>query len=149
MRILFCSGSDHAFEKYGAGKLSHPIEWRRMLFEMRENEVEIEFRENVFAYEPSVKGGIAGKLVLDENASISALRHEFQHFLEDRENDFPGMAFYLRDYENFWGGEFRAYLIELKFAKENKDFDLARKIIQDMRERKREIREDWFGIKDE
>jgi len=149
MRKFFCSGEDHAFKRYGAGKLSHPVEWEKMLFEMETNGVEIEFQENVFAYEPNIKGKAAGKLVIDRNSSISALRHEHQHFLEDRANDYPGIAFYLSDYKQFWGGEFRAYLVELKFAKENKDVDLARKIIQDMKRRRQEIREDWFGIEDE
>lgn len=134
--------------KYGAGRISHPMEWKQRLQEMKRAGVEIEFQVGRLGYEPQPSGQYQkpGKLVIDPDASISALRHEYSHFVDDRNTGYQGIPYFFSDYDRMWGGEFRAYLEELKFVRERKDFELARELVKLMRERRREIRVDWFGM---
>lgn len=52
---------------------------------------------------------------------------------------FRGLMAYLADDEMFWRMEFRAYFEENRFAREQKDYDLGRKIVKLMRERRNKI----------
>lgn len=50
-----------------------------------------------------------------------------------------GLKTYRQDDEIFWRFEFRAFLEEIKFAREHKDFELGRKIVKIMRRVRNEI----------
>lgn len=97
-----------------------------------------------YGYSPGSKNDfetIAGHIFLDPNASWSAMLHEAQHFFDDYENGYPNYGFYFDGNGlEFWRMEFRGYLVELNFARKNRDFDLARKIIEEMRERRKQLR---------
>ena len=136
---MFFTEDDPAREKYGEAKISHPKEYAEKLRILKEAGVTIDQTRPLMAYSPAKNA--AGVFILDPKASISALRHEFQHFLEDREAGYLGLKAYRQDDEIFWGFEFRAFWEEVKFAREQKDFELGRKIVRIMRR----VRNEVFG----
>lgn len=137
MRDNFLTTDDPAREKYGAAKDSHPKETERIFNALRKEGVDIDQSRPMMAYSPAANR--PGRFIIDPNASISALRHEYKHFLDDKKEGYPGLKFYREDDERFWRMEFWAYAEELKFAHAQKDYDLGRKIVKLMRERKAEI----------
>lgn len=97
----------------GPGKDSHPKEWNRILSKLENDGVEIVYREGVFGYSPSK--GQAGQMLIDENASITALMHEYQHYVDDKVADFPGMEYHFQT-KNRLKMELNAYMKEIHFA---------------------------------
>ena len=136
---MFFTNDDPAREKYGAAKQSHPQEYAEKLQILLKAGVTIDKSRPFMAY--SLAKNVPGLFILDENASVSAFRHEFQHFLDDREAGYLGLKAYREDDEVFWQFEFRAYWQEVKFAREDKDFELGRKIVRIMRK----VRNKIFG----
>ncbi len=134
---FFFTKSDPALEKYGAGRLSHPKEYTEIFEFLRQEGVEVVERVGVMGYSPAK--GEPGRLIIDRDCSISALRHEVQHYQDDKAFGFPGLATYLQDEWLTWKFEFNAYWEEIKFAKNKKDFELGRKIVKLMKERRFEI----------
>jgi hypothetical protein len=132
---IFGSDGDSAFKKYGAGKNSHPREWEQTIDKLKQAGCRFKWRENAWAYDP--ENGKAGFIILPPNASFSALLHEAKHFWDDFELGFPCFGFCMRQPDLRWRMEFWAYVEELKFARENKDLELAKEILENMRRRKR------------
>ena len=138
---MFHSEYDPAREKYGAAKDSHPKEFYEKMKILTEAGVEIDQTRPLMAYSPAKNR--AGRFIIDREASISALRHEFRHFLDDRNAGYLGLKAYREDDEVFWKHEFRAYFEEINFAREQKDYELGRRIVKIMRE----VRNEIFGGK--
>ena len=82
--------------------------------------------------------GRPGKLIIDPEASIGALRHEYRHMLDDFELQHPGMRI-IADGDKFWELEFRGYMEELNLARSIKDYEAGSFIISEMRQRRLEI----------
>lgn len=82
--------------------------------------------------------GRPGRLIIDPEASIGALRHEYRHMLDDFELQHPGMRI-IADSDKFWKIEFRGYMEELNLARNIKDYDACSFIISEMRQRRLEI----------
>ncbi|WP_254495152.1 hypothetical protein [Brevibacillus sp. RS1.1] len=73
---------------YGPGRLSHSEEWDSIIKKAKEEGVEVRILDrDIMAYAP--KGNGPGQLNIYEDASISALRHEDQHFLDDKAKGYP------------------------------------------------------------
>lgn len=70
--------------------------------------------------------------------SIGALRHEYRHMLDDFSLGHPGMRI-IADNDKFWELEFRGYLEGLNLAREIKDYDAGKLIIDEMHQRRMEI----------
>ena len=69
------------------------------------------------AYAPGLKEGSPGQLVIDQNASLSALKHEYQHFLDARADGFPSFGKQMfEDPKKRVIKELRAYMVEIKEA---------------------------------
>lgn len=83
---------------------------------MEENGVEVVYREGVMGYGPLRKGE-PGQILIDPEASMSALRHEYSHFLEAKSNGFPSVAESYQDWEGRIADELKAYTIEIEEAK--------------------------------
>ena len=90
-----------------------------------------------------VEKGQPAKIKIDENASLAAVMHERRHFLDDKENGYPGFAYYLMDNDRFWRYEERGYLEELKIAEKYGYHEEVQEIKKEMEKRRREI----YGIK--
>ncbi|WP_083609421.1 MULTISPECIES: hypothetical protein [unclassified Paenibacillus] len=73
---------------YGPGRLCHPEEWNNIIKQAQEAGVEVRILDrDIMAYAP--RGNVPGQLNIFEDASISALRHEYQHFLDDMAKGYP------------------------------------------------------------
>lgn len=145
---VFKSSNDPARKYYGAGSESHPEEWNQTIDYLKNEGVDVKIEGVSMVYGPSSTKGNPGNLRIAKSASISALRHELYHYEHDKARNFPGMRFFFEKYEERWRSEFRAYVVELKFAREAKNADLAREIIAEMRQTRKELRE-WYGISED
>lgn len=144
--MVFSSTNDPARKYYGAGRLSHPKEWSETIEYLERQGVSVKIGdEPTMAYGAASQAGLPGSLRIDKNASISALRHELYHYQYDRRRGFPGMRFFFERYEERWRSEFWAYVVELRFAGEMKNPALAREIIAEMRQARKDLRE-FYGI---
>lgn len=76
----------------GPGIDSNPEEWNRIIKELENSGVEIIYREGAMGYgpHPSINGK-PGQFLIDPNASISALEHEYLHFKQAESEGFPNM----------------------------------------------------------
>ena len=124
--------------RLGPASKSHPEELDSILNHAKELNVRVEFRPGTLAYEPSLSSGKPGRLILDPEASIGAVRHEYRHMLDDMEMGYPGFKL-IADSEAFWKLEFRGYMEEIRIARQLRDYDAGRFILQEMRARRMEI----------
>ena len=137
---VFRSNADPLRDTYGPAWQSHSEEYNSALKELEAAGVEISFRVGNLGYSPAKNK--PGRFILDPDASIGALRHEMCHFRDIRNAGYPGIGPYLDDPALFWRMEYRAYMEEIRFARSQRDFTNARKILQVMKQRKHEL----FGV---
>jgi hypothetical protein len=123
--------------RLGPAQLSHPAEYAQIITELKGAGVTIEKRPGSLGYSPT-KGG-PGKMVLDPDASIGALRHEYQHFLDVQAAEFPGLGAYFNDLPEYARLEVRGYLREIYTARQTGHADLVPKIVQQMKARVKEV----------
>ena len=104
--------ADPVRDVLGPGRLSHPDEWHSTLENLKQAGVEIMLTpEERLAYAPGTRPGNPGQIHLHEDASIGALRHEYQHFLDDQAAGFLGtrglydLAFRKKTEQNAYGIE--------------------------------------------
>jgi hypothetical protein len=129
--------ADLLLTRLGPARLSHPEEYAQIMKELEGAGVTIEQRVGSLAYSPA-KGG-PGKMVLDPDASVGALRHEYQHFLDVQAAEFPGLGAYYKDLPEFARLEVRGYMREIATARQTGNADLVPKIVKQMRARVKEI----------
>jgi hypothetical protein len=132
----FRSASDLLRVRLGAARISHPEEFARIIKELEGAGVEIEWGTSMAYSGP--KGG-AGKIKLDPDMSIAALRHEFQHFRDVQAAGFPGLAYYYENPLAYATVEVRGYLKEIETARATGNADIVPKIIDQMKQRVRGI----------
>jgi hypothetical protein len=137
---VFRSEADLLRARLGPARVSHPDEYASIIRELENAGVQIDYRPGCLAYSPQ-KGG-PGKIVLDPDASIGALRHEFRHYADVRDAGFPGnMEYWYRRPREFARYEVRGYLEEIRTARELGHHDLVPKIVEQMRDRIRYLRQ--------
>ena len=92
----FRSGVDLLRARLGPARISHPDEYARIIKHLEEEGVEIVWgTEGRLPYD-AVKGS-PGRILLREDLSIGALRHEYRHFLDTEAAGFPGKGPYMED----------------------------------------------------
>ena len=64
-----------------------------------------------------LKKGEPGQLIIDPDASYSALQHEYSHYLEAKSKGFPSAAEVYQDWEGRIADELKAYTTEIEEAK--------------------------------
>jgi hypothetical protein len=109
------------------------------------NNVEIRYSKKNLTYGPHPSGGKPGIITITDDASITALIHEAQHFYDDLAKGFPGWEVLLEP-KTRWQMEFNAYLKEVAFLKKNKEFEIAKKLLDNAKAEKEYI-EDIYKIK--
>ena len=119
--------------RLGPARLSHPDEFADILRQLEAAGFKVEYREGSIAYSPETNG--PGKLIIDRDLSIGALRHEFRHALDLRDAGYPSFGRYLGDPREFAKYEVLGYLEELKAAKEFECFDAVPEILRLMKRR--------------
>ena len=115
---------DPARDYYGSGNDSHPVEWNAIIDQLKVEGVKVEYRDGTLAYEP----GNPGRIILDPNASYSALSHEFQHFLDNKANGGSTIGYYIENPQARIDMEVKAYDVEIRMAEENGNPDLANQL---------------------
>jgi hypothetical protein len=134
---VLLSDADLLRARIGAAHTSHADEYASILRQLREAGVDIDFRPGNLAYSPA-RGG-PGRIILDPDASMGAVRHEFRHFLDIQDAGFPGFGPYYTNRQAFARLEVRGYLEEIRLARELGHHDLVPQIVQQMRERVQEV----------
>lgn len=111
------NNSDPMRDVLGSGRNSNPKEWNSIIQDLEKSGVEVKYREGSMAYAPGLTDGSPGQLVIDPDASFSALKHEYQHFLDAKAEGFPsfGKQMYYNPKERVIK-ELRAYMAEIKEA---------------------------------
>jgi len=137
---------DPTFIIWGSGKISHAKLWDKVIHNIKSKGCEIRFSDRNLAYGPSTIAGEPGRLILTEEASITALLHEAKHFLDDFEMGFPGMARLMEDPKLRWKMEYDAYMEEIKFLRKNKEFETAKKLLENALNEKKYL-EELYNIK--
>ncbi|MBY0395734.1 MAG: hypothetical protein K2X91_04585 [Thermoleophilia bacterium] len=135
--VPFRSGDDLLRARLGPARESHPDEYDRTIRRLREAGVTIELRPGTLAYSP--ERGRPGRLILDPDASLGALRHEVRHFTDVRDAGYPGLGRYLADPDEFARLEENAYREEVALAESLGYDDLVPRILEQMRVRIAEI----------
>jgi len=104
---------DPAKDILGSGRISHADEWSQLIKEIEDAGGEVIFSPGRIAYSPGVRKGSPGQLIIDQDASITALKHEHRHFIDDQAAGFRG-------FEGVYDPNFRvtteynAYKIEIQ-----------------------------------
>ena len=133
----FHAAGDLLLERLGTASHSHPEEFARIMADLLAAGVDLVSRPGTLAYSPCFGG--AGRMILDPEHSIGALRHEYQHFLDHRAAGFPGFRPYLEDPGEFARLEVRGYLREIDTAHVTGNTDLVPAIMRLMLARVREL----------
>ena len=114
---VFNTTADPMREVTGAGRNSHPKETENILKALEEAGVQLEYRDNAMCYQPSITAGLAGRFVIDQEASYSAWLHEYTHFLDDKDDGYLGFRVFM-DTEKCKQREAHAYDMEIELAKQ-------------------------------
>ena len=134
---LLLANADLLKSRIGPAYASHPAEYASILKQLGDADVEIALRLGSLAYSTSRGGPV--RTILDSEASLGAMRHEFRHFLDIQNAGFPGIGPYITNPKAFAHLEVRGYMEEVRLARELGHTDLVPQIIQQMRERVKEL----------
>jgi hypothetical protein len=134
---VFQASEDLLLERLGPAQISNPEEYASIMEVLEAAGVNIDTRPGNLAYSPST--GRPGRIVLDPETSIGALRHEYKHFLDNQSAGFPGLGYYYRNVTEFAKLEVRGYLEEIMTARQTGNEDLVPRIIMQMKSRIRKL----------
>ena len=112
----FSTTDDPMREVTGSGLESNPKEIEAILKALKDAGVNVVYRTEGMAYMPGMRPGEVGQFIITQEASYSAWMHEYQHFLDDMEDGFPGMRIFA-DPERCKQREINAYNVEIELAK--------------------------------
>jgi RHS repeat-associated protein len=128
---VFSSGGDRLLGALGPASLNHAEELAATIERIEGAGGNIAWREGEFAFSPAA--GQPGRVILDPNASISAVRHEAGHFFDDLGLGHPGMGYYIQNPEVRWASEYSSYIREINLARRVGDRTSAWQLLQDAR----------------
>ncbi|HEY9062700.1 MAG TPA: S8 family serine peptidase [Pseudobacteroides sp.] len=115
-KVFNKNSADPFRDVLGAGLHSHPDEWNDIISKIQQAGGKVRYSDNgTMAYSPGSQG-IPGEIIIDRNASFSALRHEYQHFLDDMASGWSGRRIMYEDFKERIMWELRAYMQEIKEA---------------------------------
>lgn len=127
--IRFNSEADPLLEILGHAKVSHPKEYNFIMQDLKNHAVNVQHRDGSIAFSPHTRGGTVGNTIyLPEEFSISALKHEYGHFVDHKNLGFPRHIEYFKNPQLIIATERKQYLAEIKLARELGDYN-ARKIL--------------------
>ncbi|MCD4498302.1 LysM peptidoglycan-binding domain-containing protein [Chromobacterium vaccinii] len=135
--IRFNSQADPLFDTLGHAKLTHPEEYQSIMADLQRNQVNVKYGEKAISFSPNSGGGNVGnEILLPEDFSISALRHEYGHFLDHQALGYPRYIEYFKSPELIVATERSQYLSEIRFARELGDTSARRTLTENyLRER--------------
>lgn len=144
-RVVMNSGGDRLIETMGPARINNAAEFNSMIDNLNAKGVDISFRKGQFAYGPAPSGGRPGNIVFDPDASLSAIKHEYGHFLDDEALGFPGQRYYYENPGARMATERRQYLGEIGTARELGDTAARRQLIQDYLGEKNYLIENYYN----
>jgi len=129
--LKFNSKADPLLDSMGPAQLSHPQEYRAIMGDLEANNVAIKYGDGSIAFSPNTSGGLLGnEILLPNEFSISALRHEYGHFLDHKALGSPRYIEYFQKPELIIQTERRQYLNEINTAKSINDQGARRTLIE-------------------
>ncbi|GAA6152199.1 hypothetical protein [Pseudoteredinibacter isoporae] len=129
--MKFNSQADPLLDSMGPAQLSHPAEYKAILNDLEVNNVSIKYGDDSIAFSPNTAGGPLGnEILLPNEFSISALRHEYGHFLDHQALGSPRYIEYFKKPELILSTERRQYLGEIRTAREIGDTSARRTLIE-------------------
>ena len=107
---MFHTKDDPMREVLGSAEQSHPEELQQFLDYLSERKVDVIRRSgnSSMGYQPGLRRGEPGQIVMEDGASYSAWLHEVQHAKDDESEGWGGMAT-LFDRDKRWKMEYDAY----------------------------------------
>lgn len=139
------SGGDRLIGTMGPARINNPTEFNAIISDLKANGVDISYRPGQFAYGPAPSGGRPGNIVFDPDSSLSAINHEYGHFLDDAALGFPGQRYYYENPSARLASERRQYLGEIRMARELGDTTARRQLIEDYLGEKRYLIENYYS----
>mgnify|MGYP001013671229 CR=1 FL=1 len=126
---MFHTKDDPMREVLGSAEQSHPEELQQFLDYLSERKVDVIRRSgnSSMGYQPGLRRGEPGQIVMEDGASYSAWLHEVQHAKNDESEGWGGMAT-LFDRDKRWKMEYDAYEKEIEFAKSLKRQDIVERL---------------------
>ena len=139
-RNAFHTYSDPMREVLGSAYDSHPQKVQDILDYLKKVNVDIFVRDEneSMCYQPGLRKGQPGQMVLNSQASISAWLHEFQHVLDDEKAGWSGMRV-LYDDDEHYKREVNAYNVEIEFAKSMGREDIVDRLKDLLEEERKKI----------
>jgi hypothetical protein len=144
-KTAYLTEADPVRDILGPGKKSHPEEWNNTIDELKKEGVEVIItNEEKLAYAPGLRAGEPGQIHLNNDASIGALRHEYQHFLDDKAAGYKGMRG-LYDLQYRKQTEINAYGREIQLMEETGNHEAANKLKENLAKELQRLDEDFGG----
>jgi uncharacterized Zn-binding protein involved in type VI secretion len=138
------SGGDRLIGTMGPARINNAAEYNAILTDLKAKGVDISYRDGQFAYGPAPSGGRPGNIVFDPDSSLSAIKHEYGHFLDDAALGFPGQRYYYENPAARLATERRQYLGEIRTARKLGDTTARRQLIEDYRGEKIYLIENYY-----
>ena len=133
------SKGDPMRDAFGEGEQSNPEEIKAFRREAAESGVIIiEPEEESLAYQPGLRPGTPGQLVISRGASYGAWCHEMKHMRDDRDNGWQGYRIRM-DRDLCYQREKDAYEIEIQMALDAGREDIAQALRANLDEERKSI----------
>ena len=146
--VLRKTGEDSTFlhpddpmrDVVGPGIQSNPEEWFAIIEDVERQGGRIRYSsKGTLGYWPSSGDGRPGQITVVEDASFSALRHEYQHFLDDAKSGWQGLRILFGDPELRFQWELNAYNIEIEMAEKMGLDDVVEQLLKNLEKERRMI----------
>lgn len=129
--LQFNSKADPIFDSVGHAAISHPQEYKAIMADLQRNGVNVKYGESSMSFSPNPSGGsIGNEILLPNEFSISALRHEYGHFLDHQALGSPKYIEYFKNPELIVATERSQYLNEIRFSRQIGDDGARRTLIE-------------------
>jgi hypothetical protein len=142
--VVMSSGGDRLIGTMGSARVNNASEYNTIVKDLKAKGVDISYRGGQFAYGPASSGGRPGNIVFDPDSSLSAIKHEYGHFLDDSALGFPGQRYYYENPSARLATERRQYLGEIHTAKELGDNTARRQLIEDYLGEKKYLIDNYY-----
>jgi hypothetical protein len=143
--IRFSSQADPLFDSLGHAKFSHPEEYQAIMADLQRSGVNVKNGGSGIAFSPNPGGGARGnEVLLPDEFSISALRHEYGHFLDHQALGNPRYIKYFENPRLIANTERRQYLGEVRFSREVGDVNARRTLTQNYLNERNSIVEKYY-----
>lgn len=133
----FNSREDPMHEVMGSARENNKEELQQILDHLKEMGVSVKYRKGQYGYEIIGKG-VPGEIVIDEDASLSAWKHEYQHAINDYNVGWSSKRI-LKKPMTRYNREMAAYQVEIDLAKKLGREDMVKRLEANLEKERRRI----------